>query len=95
VSGMGDLYPGGPAQPINFSVTNPGSIPDALATVTIAVAADPVSNLVEAVPGYTSSDIAGCTRMVHDHPAIGDKRVSCRWPDVGRQPVRRLDHDAV
>jgi len=41
VSGMGDLYPGGPAQPINFSVTNPGSIPDALATVTIAVAADP------------------------------------------------------
>ena len=60
VSGMGDLYPGGPAQPINFSVTNPGSIPDALATVTIAVAADPVSNLVEAVPGYTSSDIAGC-----------------------------------
>jgi hypothetical protein len=59
-SSMSDLYPGGPAQPINFSVTNPGSIPVTLATVTIAVAADPVSNLVEAVPGYTSSDIAGC-----------------------------------
>jgi hypothetical protein len=31
------LYPGGPAQPINFSVTNPGSIPEALNTVTIAI----------------------------------------------------------
>jgi len=60
VSGTGDLYPGGPAQPINFSVTNPGSIPVTLNAVTIAVAADPVSNLVEAVPGYTTSDIAGC-----------------------------------
>jgi hypothetical protein len=37
VSTASGLYPGGPALPINFSVTNPGSIPAALNTVTIAI----------------------------------------------------------
>jgi hypothetical protein len=36
-STMSDLYPGGPAQPINFSVTNPGTIPATLNTVTITI----------------------------------------------------------
>ncbi|MGA2970964.1 MAG: hypothetical protein ABSE75_14305 [Acidimicrobiales bacterium] len=36
-SSSGDLYPGGPAQPINFSVTNPGTISEGLNGVTIAV----------------------------------------------------------
>lgn len=37
VATAGSLYPGGPAMPINFSVTNPGSFPQALNTVTIAI----------------------------------------------------------
>jgi hypothetical protein len=36
-STMSDLYPGGPAQPINLSVTNPGTAPAALNTVSIAI----------------------------------------------------------
>jgi hypothetical protein len=55
---MSDLYPGGPGQPINFSVTNPSNIPVLLTAVTIAVATD--STLVEATAGYPSTDIAGC-----------------------------------
>ena len=34
---MSDLYPGGPAQPISFSVTNPGTIPVTLSNVKIAI----------------------------------------------------------
>jgi hypothetical protein len=57
-SAMGDLYPGGPGQDIDFSVTNPSNIPVTLNKVTIAVATD--SGLVEATAGYPSTDIAGC-----------------------------------
>jgi len=59
-STMSDLYPGGPAQAINFSVTNPGSIPATVSTVTIAVAEDLATGYVEAVPGYPSTDVSGC-----------------------------------
>lgn len=37
------LYPGGPALPINFSVTNPGTIPQALNNVIIAISS--ITNL--------------------------------------------------
>ncbi len=59
MSAMSDLYPGGPPQPINFSVTNPGSIPVPLTTVTVGIATD-ANGLVEATPGYPSTDDAGC-----------------------------------
>lgn len=36
-SAMSDLYPGGPAQPVNFSITNPGTIPETVNSVTITV----------------------------------------------------------
>jgi hypothetical protein len=34
---MADLYPGGPSQAVNFSVTNPGSTPSTINSVTITV----------------------------------------------------------
>jgi hypothetical protein len=37
VSSMGDLFPGGPAQPINFSVTNPGVGDEYVNSVTISI----------------------------------------------------------
>lgn len=36
-SQLGDLYPGGPAQPINFSITNPGTTPATVTSVTVVV----------------------------------------------------------
>ncbi len=57
-SGMGDLYPGGAAQPINFSITNPGTTPAAVTSVTVAVATDPANSLVESVPGESWTDQA-------------------------------------
>jgi hypothetical protein len=36
-STMSDLYPGGPAQPVSFSITNPGTIPETVNSVTISV----------------------------------------------------------
>jgi len=36
-SGVGDLYPGGASQPINFTVTNPGGSDGQISSVTIAV----------------------------------------------------------
>jgi hypothetical protein len=59
VSGLGDLYPGGPALPINFSVYNPGSSSAALNTVTIKVAYDPSGN-IEQVAGDPSTALDGC-----------------------------------
>jgi hypothetical protein len=56
---MGDLYPGGPAQPINFSITNPSGGKEYVNTVTISVATDP-SGLVETVPGDSGSGVTGC-----------------------------------
>ncbi|MGD0439926.1 MAG: hypothetical protein ABSB52_04810 [Acidimicrobiales bacterium] len=59
--GIGDLYPGGPAQPISFSVTNPGSTGVLVSTVTIGIAQD-LSNpaLVLSIPGDIGSTDAGC-----------------------------------
>jgi hypothetical protein len=63
-AGYSDLFPGGPSQTINFSVTNPGSGPTTVANVTITVASDPTAGPnvgdVEAIPGDPASDIAGC-----------------------------------
>ena len=59
-SGFGDLYPGGPSQQINFSLTNPGSISTTVGNVTISVASDSGNGYVEAIPGDTASDISGC-----------------------------------
>ena len=56
---MGDLYPGGPSQTINFSMTNTGTIPETVNSVSIGVAED-TNGLVEATPGDPSSDVAGC-----------------------------------
>jgi hypothetical protein len=62
--GFSDLYPAGPSQPINFSLTNPGKTTATVANVTIAVASDsavgPNQGDVEAIPGDPASDIAGC-----------------------------------
>jgi len=57
-NGFGDLYPGGPSQQINFSLTNPGATSATVANVTIAVASDGTN--VEAIPGDTASAIVGC-----------------------------------
>jgi hypothetical protein len=59
---MSGLYPGGPAQPINFSITNPGTIPETVSSVTIAVASDAGTSPVEieSSPGNTGTDVAGC-----------------------------------
>jgi hypothetical protein len=59
-SSMGDLYPGGPSQPVNFSITNPGTIPETVNSVTISVAEDTGNGFVESQPGNTASDIANC-----------------------------------
>lgn len=57
---MGDLYPGGPAQTINFSMTNTGTIPETVNDVTIAVATDPSNGEIESTPGETWTDVANC-----------------------------------
>jgi hypothetical protein len=57
--GIGDLYPGGAAQPINFSVTNPGGGNEQVQNVTITVATDP-SGYIETVPGDSGSGVTGC-----------------------------------
>lgn len=54
-----DLYPGGPSQPINFSVTNAGSTSVQVVNVDVAVATDP-NGYVEAVPGDSGSGVTGC-----------------------------------
>ncbi|GEM_PF-1228432 len=59
-AGTGNLYPNGPAQTVNFSVTNPGSVPQALDAVTLSVASDPGNGYVESIPGDTSTDVSGC-----------------------------------
>jgi hypothetical protein len=61
--GVGDLYPGGPALPISFSVTNPGSSAVLVSTVTIGIAQDPTTipdPEIESTPGNTSTDVPGC-----------------------------------
>jgi len=58
-SSVSDLqYPGNTPVPVNFSLTNNGSVPETVNTVTIAVAND--SNVVESIPSNTGSDVAGC-----------------------------------
>jgi len=57
-SSMGDLYPGGPAQPINFSITNPGGGNEQVQTVTISVAS--YDGDVETVAGDSGSAVSGC-----------------------------------
>jgi hypothetical protein len=57
--GSDDLYPGGPAQVINYSLTNPGSASAEVQQVTISVAYDPSGN-VETIPGDTASAVDGC-----------------------------------
>jgi hypothetical protein len=57
--GFTDLYPGGPAQAINYSLTNPGSGSASVNQVTISVAVDG-SGQVETVPGDAATAVAGC-----------------------------------
>jgi hypothetical protein len=59
-AGFGDLFPAGPSQTIDFSITNPGTGSTTVADVTIAVATDTGTGFVEAIPGDTASDISGC-----------------------------------
>jgi len=54
---MAGLYPGGPSQPINFSITNTGSTPATVNSVTVTVKTDGSNSLAEDVNG---NDIAGC-----------------------------------
>jgi hypothetical protein len=56
-STAGDLFPGGPPEPINFSMTNTGTDPETVTDVTIALANDG-SGLVQT--GNPASDVAGC-----------------------------------
>jgi hypothetical protein len=57
-AGVGDLYPGGPSLPVNFSVYNPGHGNEFVNTVTPSVAS--FGGLVEAYAGDTLSAITGC-----------------------------------
>jgi hypothetical protein len=59
-NGLAGLYPGGPAQTIDFTVYNPGATTEALNSVSIAVAYDSGNGYVESTPGDTSTDVAGC-----------------------------------
>lgn len=56
-SSMSGLYPGGPAQPVSFSVTNPGSSPAQVQKVAIGVATDASNGYAETPTG---ADITGC-----------------------------------
>lgn len=56
----GDLYPGGPAQDISYSITNPGSGSVHVSSVTVSVATDPNNGFVESVPGETWTDVSNC-----------------------------------
>ncbi len=58
-SGLAGLYPGGPAQTVDFTVYNPGATTESLSQVTITVASD-TNGEVESTPGDTSTDVAGC-----------------------------------
>jgi len=55
-----DLYPGGAAQPINFTVTNLGNVNAHVGSIGIAVAYDPANGYVESTPGDTNTDVIGC-----------------------------------
>lgn len=57
-AGVGDLYPGGPSLPVNFSVTNPGSAGVHVTTVTIAVAS--YEGDIEQVAGDSATVVPGC-----------------------------------
>jgi hypothetical protein len=54
---MSGLYPGGPSQPINFSITNTGSTPATVSSVTVTVSTDNGNGLAEDQNG---NDIGGC-----------------------------------
>lgn len=57
VGSLSDLYPGGPAQAVDFSLTNPGSSSVQVQDVTIGVATDSHTGYVEDTNG---NDITGC-----------------------------------
>ena len=57
---MSGLVPNSVPQPVDFTVTNPGTSTEALNGVTISVAYDPSNNEVESTPGDTSTDVSGC-----------------------------------
>lgn len=59
-STMGDLYPGGPSQPVNFSMTNTGSTPETVNDVTITVATNNATGDIESIPGNLGTDVGGC-----------------------------------
>ncbi len=54
------LWPGSPAQPINFTVYNPGTTGVTVNTVTVGVAENTATGDVESVSGDTSTDVSGC-----------------------------------
>jgi hypothetical protein len=54
------LYPGGAAQPINFTVDNLGSVNAYVGSIGISVAYDPANGYVESTPGDTNTDVVGC-----------------------------------
>jgi hypothetical protein len=54
------LYPGGAAQPINFTVDNLGSVDAYVGSIGISVAYDPANGYVESTPGDTNTDVVGC-----------------------------------
>jgi hypothetical protein len=60
--GVGDLYPGGPALPISFSLTNPGSSAVLVSTVTIGIAQDSTlpNPQIESIAGDSGSYVTGC-----------------------------------
>jgi hypothetical protein len=60
--GVGDLYPGGPALPISFSVTNPGSSAVLVSTVSIGIAQDSTlpNPQIESIAGDSGSYVTGC-----------------------------------
>jgi hypothetical protein len=54
-----DLFPGGPAQPINFTVDNLGSGPAHVGSIGIAIASN-ATGLVESTPGDANTAVTGC-----------------------------------
>jgi hypothetical protein len=54
------LYPGGAAQPINFTVDNLGSVAAYVGSIGISVAYDPANGYVESTPGDPNTDVVGC-----------------------------------
>jgi hypothetical protein len=58
-SGLAPLYPGGSADNINLIVSNPGTSPAFVQSVTVAVASNGTD--IESTPGDAGSVVTGCT----------------------------------